>query len=319
MSTGGQSYGKLVRLRALNPSQLPAHPDLESIQLAASALPPLETFITDVLNEASTFMTDYLPQNFAIKERSKTSPPAKATIQLLAHEISAQHLGPNAQDEAWFARTSLHENKKEPGTANWNEFEAGLLDDHSLHESQYTPDVFDAHKVLSWDSKLAEKQAKVGNWEKVGMSSKFWSFLCRLQAANSSHFVVFEMAHHIPPPLDNRAFPVLVVTARSAGTDHPSFLVVQIPVDITKLDKALYSTHKNKQAGDNSEKKKPVTLGQYVSIERCAMVENFDVKWQMATASDAKGNLPMWAQKMGIPSAIIKDVGLFIDWNAKRR
>jgi len=127
------------------------------------------------------------------------------------------------------------------------------------------------------------------------------------------------MAHHIPPPLDNRAFPVLVVTARSAGPDHPSFLVVQIPVDITKLDKALYSTHKNKQAGDNSEKKKPVTLGQYVSIERCAMVENFDVKWQMATASDAKGNLPMWAQKMGIPSAIIKDVGLFIDWNAKRR
>ncbi|THY33348.1 hypothetical protein D6D01_02270 [Aureobasidium pullulans] len=300
MSTGGQSYGKLVRLRALNPSQLPAHPDLESLQLAASALPPLETFITDVLNEASTFMTDYLPQNFAIKERSKTSPPAKATIQLLAHEISAQHLGPNAQNEAWFARTSLHENKKEPGTANWNEFEAGLLDDHSLHESQYTPDVFDAHKVLSWDSKLAEKQAKVGNWEKVGMS-------------------IFEMAHHIPPPLDNRAFPVLVVTARSAGTDHPSFLVVQIPVDITKLDKALYSTHKNKQAGDNSEKKKPVTLGQYVSIERCALVEDLNVKWQMATASDAKGNLPMWAQKMGIPSAIIKDVGLFIDWNAKRR
>ncbi|KAI5203561.1 hypothetical protein AUEXF2481DRAFT_1603 [Aureobasidium subglaciale EXF-2481] len=299
MSIAGHSYGQLVRLRALTPTQLPTHPDLAALQGTATS-PDLETFITRILDEASTFITEYVPQKFAIKERSKTSPPAKATVQLLAHEIPASKLGPGSHDEAWFARTSLHENKKEQGTANWDEFEAGLLDDHSLHESQYTPDVFDAHKVLSWDSKLAEKQAKVGNWEKVGMS-------------------IFEMCHHIPPPLDNRTFPVLVVTARSIGPDHPSFLVVQIPVDITKLDKAVYSTHKNKQEGDTAEKRKPVTLGQYVSIERCAMVENFNVKWQMATASDAKGNLPMWAQKMGIPSAVIKDVGLFIDWNAKKR
>ncbi|KAI4716070.1 hypothetical protein E4T48_07723 [Aureobasidium sp. EXF-10727] len=300
MSTGSQSYGQLVRLRALTPSQLPAHPDLAALQAGAPALPDLETFIISILTEASTFMTDYLPNNFAIKDRSKKSPPAKATIQLLAHEISAHQLGPNAHDEAWFARTSLHENKKELGTANWDEFEAGILDDHSLHESQYTPDVFDAHKVLSWDPKLAEKQAKVGNWVKVGLN-------------------IFEMGHHIPPPLDNRAFPVLVITARSVGPKDPSFLVVQIPVDITKLDKAMYSTQKNKLAGDTAEKKKPVTLGQYVSIERCTMVEDINVKWQMATASDAKGNLPMWAQKMGIPAAIIKDVGLFIDWNDKKR
>jgi hypothetical protein len=173
MSAASQSHGQLVRLRALSPSQLPAHPDLAALQVAASALPDLDTFITSILTEASTFMTDYLPQNFSIKDRSKTSPPAKATVQLLAHEIPAQMLGPNANDEAWFARTSLHENKKETGTANWDEFEAGLLDDHSLHESQYTPDVFDAYKVLSWDSKLAEKQAKVGNWEKVGLNSEF--------------------------------------------------------------------------------------------------------------------------------------------------
>ncbi|KAH0287018.1 hypothetical protein M436DRAFT_78668 [Aureobasidium namibiae CBS 147.97] len=300
MSATSQSHGQLVRLRALYPSQLPAHPDLTALQGTASALPDLDTFIISVLTEASTFMTDYLPKNFSIKDRSKTSPPAKATVQLLAHEISAQQLGANAQDEAWFARTSLHENKKEKGTASWDEFEAGLLDDHSLHESQYTPDVFDAHKVLSWDDKLAEKQAKVGNWEKIGLN-------------------IFEMGHHIPPPLDNRAFPVLVVTARSAGPKDPSFLVVQIPVNITKLDKAMYSTHKNKTAGDTAEKRKPVTLGQYVSIERCTMVEDINVKWQMATASDAKGNLPMWAQKMGVPAAVVKDVGLFIGWNDDKR
>jgi hypothetical protein len=172
MSAAGQSHGQLVRLRALYPSQLPAHPDMAAKQGTASALPDLDTFITSILTEASDFMTEYLPQKFSIKDRSKTSPPAKATVQLLAHEIAANQLGANAHDEAWFARTSLHENKKENGTASWDEFEAGLLDDHSLHESQYTPDVFDAHKVLSWDDKLAEKQAKVGNWEKFGLNSE---------------------------------------------------------------------------------------------------------------------------------------------------
>ena len=32
----------------------------------------------------------------------------------------------------------------------------------------------------------------------------------------------------------------------------------------------------------------------------------------MAVASDASGALPMWAQKMGLPGAIAKDVGLFL-------
>ena len=39
----------------------------------------------------------------------------------------------------------------------------------------------------------------------------------------------------------------------------------------------------------------------------------------MATASDAKGNLPMWAQKMGVPGAIVNDVGLFMKWIANKR
>lgn len=172
MSTPSGQYGRLVRLRVLSPSQLPSHPDLSNLQASTTAPPDLELFITDILNEASTFMTSYLPNHFSIKERSKTSPPAKATVQLLAHEIPASKLGSGACDESWFARTSLHENKREPGTADWDEFEAGLFDDHSLHEMEYTPDVFDAHKVLSWDEKLADRQNRIGAWEKVGLSGK---------------------------------------------------------------------------------------------------------------------------------------------------
>ena len=49
------------------------------------------------------------------------------------------------------------------------------------------------------------------------------------------------------------------------------------------------------------------------------MLPDRNVEWVMATASDAKGYLPMWAQKMGVPSAIVKDVGLFIDYVKKQR
>lgn len=39
----------------------------------------------------------------------------------------------------------------------------------------------------------------------------------------------------------------------------------------------------------------------------------------MATTSDAKGWLPMWMQKMGIPGAISKDVDFLMDWIREKR
>ncbi len=49
------------------------------------------------------------------------------------------------------------------------------------------------------------------------------------------------------------------------------------------------------------------------------MLPDQNIEWMMATASDAKGWLPKWAQKIGVPSAVVKDVGLFIRWVAKQR
>lgn len=63
-----------------------------------------------------------------------------------------------------------------------------------------------------------------------------------------------------------------------------------------------------------------VRVSVYCSIEHGELIDGgAQVKWQMATASDAKGALPMWAQKMGVPGAVVKDVGLFIEWCGKRR
>lgn len=116
--------------------------------------------------------------------------------------------------------------------------------------------------------------------------------------------------------MDNRIFSTLVVR----GKDSPmSFVVAQIPVDLSKVPAAMYSTGRNQKDGDTAQKRAKVTVGQYVSVERVKVRENGDVMWEMATASDAKGNLPMMLQKMSVPGTIVKDVGFVMKWTAERR
>lgn len=124
------------------------------------------------------------------------------------------------------------------------------------------------------------------------------------------------MAHQIPSPLSNRAFAVLVTRA---FLRPGSFILVQIPVDISKVPEALYSNGKNTNKGDTPQKREKVVIGQYCSLERVREQDNGNVMWEMATASDAKGNLPMALQKMGVPGAVVKDVGLFMTWVGERR
>ena len=241
-------------------------------------------------------MTKYLPNNFTVKDTGKWSPPAKAPVTLFQHDLAADAIPkPSAipitvsespSTEHWFARESLHENKAEEQTASWEEFDHGLRVDHSQHEMDYTPDVLDAHEIMNWDSELSKHDRKAeGGWQDV-------------------HASVMEMRHKIPAPLNNRVFPVMVIT----GKKERSFVDLQIPVATKGLPGAKYHDVPK------------VTGGMYCSIERCELVEGGEkVKWQMATASDAKGVLPMWAQKMGVPGAVVKDVGLFMSWVAERR
>ncbi|GAM86121.1 hypothetical protein ANO11243_041320 [Dothideomycetidae sp. 11243] len=298
------SLGLRVRLRRLQPSELPHHPDLA--QLQSNVTPPdPKIFARDVLVEAKMFMTDYWPKKFTVKAPSKQSSPSAAPVELLVKEVSASEIpsdvrpkGVSGTAESWFARSSVHENKRETGTATWDEFEGYLLDHHSENEKEYTPDVYDANRVLHWDSATI---GEIPGWEKVEMH-------------------VFEMCHSLPVPLNPRTFSVLVVKGKSTSTSQPDFVTVQIPVDITLVPQALYAAGRNRTEGQSGQHKKATTPGIYVSVERAELLENgAKVKWQMATASDAGGNLPMWAQKMGVPGAVIKDVGLFMDWVAKRR
>jgi hypothetical protein len=125
------------------------------------------------------------------------------------------------------------------------------------------------------------------------------------------------MCHKIPFPLSNRVFTTLVCTAKHATL--PRFIVAQIPLDFTTVPSAIYSTGANRTQGTTSEQKKKVVLGQYVSVERCRVQEDGKVLWEMGTASDAKGVLPMEVQKLAVPGAIVKDVGWFVGWTKGRR
>lgn len=283
------ALGPLVRLYNRSPSELPSHSALP-LSENGSGQRPITEYVAEVLKEAKAFMTSYLPANFKTKSKDKSSPPATAPVELLSHEIDSKSIpeqvrttGSGAVAETWFARTSIHENAAKTGTATWAEADAGLRQEHSVHEFEYTPDVKDAHLVLDWPK---DELQEVGDWKDVQAEIR-------------------EMVHHIPPPLNNRVFVVMVVTA--IRRDEKEFLVVQLPVSGKGLPGTKYYGQPK------------ITPGQYVSIERGELLEEGKWKWQMGTASDAGGNLPMWAQKMGVPGAVVKDVGLFMDWTAKRR
>jgi hypothetical protein len=98
-------------------------------------------------------------------------------------------------------------------------------------------------------------------------------------------------------------------------------MTVQVPVDLSKVPSAIYSTGKNRTEGTTAQQKKKVVIGRYVSVERCKIVKDGSnaVQWDMATASDAAGILPMVVQKMALPGVIAKDVAYVMDWAAKRR
>lgn len=275
-------------MKALKPSELPRHRSLVSLQ-TANTPPRVADFAETVLEEAELFLNVYLRSMFKEKAEKKPSPPSEAQVTLYTHEISAHDLPEEGrtmgQSETWFARRSCHRDAAEAGTASWQEFDDALRENHSQHEKDYTPDVVDAHEVLDWDDELESIQRTWAGWTKINVN-------------------LMEMVRKIPFPLNNRVFRVMVITAKKDS----EFYVVQIPVDLSNVP------------GNKYNKDSKVTPGMYCSIERCVLVDKGDhTVWHMATASDAGGNLPMFMQKLGVPGAVVKDVGLVIDWIEKRR
>jgi len=184
--------------------------------------------------------------------------------------------------EYWVARKSRHAGKKQAGDADWQEFDGGLRVAHSKHEMEYTPSVTDYVPICNWDI------GSVEGWSNVNLA-------------------VVEMLHSLPAPLNQRAFTILVASG-ILGSSSREFTTATVP--LAPLPKEVVASKYG-----NAPK---VVHGAYVSVERVHQ-DGDEIVWVMATASDAKGALPMTIQKLGITGAIVKDVGLFLGWVDKQR
>lgn len=236
-----------MRLLPLHINELPAHPVLESLiqdpesgskvspqagKVSSTERPNLISFVEEVLDQATLFVDDTIPATFK-EGHLKKSPPSEAQVRLLSRNLGETDIQTipwinsgiprnwsshgEKPTEAWFARRSRHANHSGEGTADLDEFDFGLRHDHSEHEQDYTPDVFDSYKVLDWNEQIKtaiDNGSGIDNYKELNMS-------------------IFEMCHELPAMLSNRCFPVLIVTAKRGGN---SFVVVQIPVDISNLN-----------------------------------------------------------------------------------
>ncbi|KAG8525393.1 uncharacterized protein KY384_009037 [Bacidia gigantensis] len=316
--------GNYLRLRLLHINELPSHAGLESSIENPEAdqgpidRPSLHVFITSILEEAYHFTKANVSQ--FTSHGSKKSPPSTSPVELLTQSYSREleHVswqdpklprkwsghGP-ANAEHWFARRSHHTNSSEEGTATLSEFDYGTRRDHPEREKDYTPDLYDCAEILNYNDQIHEEFGFEGKLSST--SGEFTDVQMSVQ----------EMCHQLPFGLYNRCFSVLVITAKGPLQDE--LLVVQLPVDISSFTAAFYSNKRNLKEGKDKLQKKQVILGMYVSVERVRILSDSNIEWLMATASDAKGWLPMWMQRLGVPGAVVKDVGLLMEWIKKPR
>lgn len=345
------TLGNLIRLTPLQPSELPAHPDLPDASGSSSpSRPQLLTFLRAILEEGAQFTNSFHEPSLFNKTSTKPSAPSTSSVDVLIRNVTPSELtqiawegenvavpreskAPAGHGEYWVARRSYHEDKKAPGTADWKEFEFGLRDDHTKHEEDFTPTLYDAYHVLDWNTEIKGLEKDIPGFDTITMS-------------------IHEMCHALQAPLKPRCFPILVVTANvrpdtttgsSSVTDGFISITVPVALSASTAPTSFYSSGRNltSQASatestsniaktEKLKKSKPV-FGVYTAVERVKKLSSVDtttehegrkgkegqIEWIMATSSDAKGNVPMSLQKMGIPGAVIKDVGFFMSWIRK--
>lgn len=130
------------------------------------------------------------------------------------------------------------------------------------------------------------------------------------------------------PVLRDRVFPVVQVTCSASG--EREFLVVSLHVpDLLAAspsppDDGVLDSGGSKGVVKNRSRDhvlRGAVVGAYVSVERVRRVQSGEdgggggsIEWIMATASDAKGVLPLWVQTRAVPGQVAVDVPYFLGW-----
>ncbi|KAF2259832.1 hypothetical protein CC78DRAFT_51114 [Lojkania enalia] len=133
------------------------------------------------------------------------------------------------------------------------------------------------------------------------------------------------MFHRMPGPITHRVFTQLVISANNTkyvqNRKFPvqELYVVQFPMDVSTIPAPFLQSRSHVDNRDkfmvptvhqaSKFRNKCLVRGMYTSVENMyANNRRGELVWSMATASDARGRLPLWAQNRAIPSKIAKDV-----------
>ena len=173
--------------------------------------PNLIPFIRAILDEATSFVDMVVPCRFT-DDGLKSSPPSTGKVRLSKKLIKGSELaqvtwesstiprtapqGTQKTSEAWFARTSIHRSQTLEGTANFAELDFALRRDHSKHEREYTPDVFDDFKVLDWDFSVEPNGLAIDEYRHITMGSKYCT-TSRASFRRELHRLELEVDHFI--------------------------------------------------------------------------------------------------------------------------
>ncbi|KAM0286992.1 hypothetical protein ACHAQH_000677 [Verticillium albo-atrum] len=212
----------------------------------------------------------------------------KGTKRFKVSAAAVETSSRSVDGETWACRRSVHADAAARGTASWGEFVGCFLERHRESERGFTPGVVDSREGARWEVSEVE----------VDVEGEVW--VCEVLS-------VQEMRHVMPGRLlKDRVFGTVMVGATAKGRDE--FVVVSVPVrDLEGSEMG------------GLVKEKGVIVGAYVSVERIRKTEKGEIEWIMATASDAKGVLPMWVQTRAVVGVVAKDVELFLSWIAERR
>lgn len=332
----------LLRLSGLSTPHLPPP------SAPASVLRP---FLTALLNEAVPLITSAAIASSSSSSSSASSSPSSteqvkawkskgikrlsasdAPVTLTERVIHNTTTTTNStSSDIWACRHSIHTDAARKGTASWEEFVHWVRDEHAASEEAFTPAVLGHRVVAQWEG---EGVKGVGDIQVGGAGEEESTW-------HGFRILLVEMKHKLPPPLQPRVFPVLQVIASSSGgggavqegegegegrEQDEAFLVISIPIadwppqaNASKsADWATTASSSGCFAAD-----KGVVVGRYVSVEKVVRrVKNQGaeeqggktIEWTMATASDARGVLPLWVQTKAVPGQIAKDVGMFLGW-----
>lgn len=291
-----ETYGPLVRLWGVHPSQLPP---------ASARGDDLKSFLAALLGEALPFLDFQNPRRAnpwrhkSTRSFSNSAAPVMVFQRTVAGADLAEHSPPGkaaARDEFWALRMSRHADGAADGTASWGEFVRCFKEEHAAAEMAFTPSVVGTALEREWDCKGVEIEVEAGEGE--GGGGGIWRDWTLKRESST---------HRLGGPLRKRVFPVVQATAAREG--RREIVIVQVAVRRGDDD----------DSTDGNKEEAGTVRGAYSSVEIIRETDDGMVEWIMGTASDAAGWVPQRVQNLAVPGQIAKDVDMFMRWVAEER